>query len=187
MFSNSEFIEAINLLPNLLLEHIQLVFFSAFLAILIGIPLGILSTRSQKLEKIILATINILQTIPSLALFGLLVPISFFGIGTKTAIFALFIFSLLPIIKNTNAIISCFFNSLFTSDSFSKESFKLSNLLITKYGTPTPGGVAVGKPKFSTIFLITFKNLLKYSPTTSLEEGLLEFYAWYKKYFSVLD
>ncbi|MEG3955078.1 ABC transporter permease [Microcoleus sp. herbarium2] len=80
-------------------EHLYLVTVAIFVAISVGIPLGILVTRKPKLKKPILGFANIMQTIPSLALFGLLLPVS--GIGDNTAIIALTLYSLLPIIRNT--------------------------------------------------------------------------------------
>jgi osmoprotectant transport system permease protein len=79
--------------------HIQLVFFSMLIAIVLGIGLGILITRVPKLTTVVLGGAGILQTIPSLALLGFMIPI--FGIGVNTAISALFLYSLLPIIRNT--------------------------------------------------------------------------------------
>jgi osmoprotectant transport system permease protein len=69
------------------------------IAIAIGIPLGILITRIKRLEGPVLGIAGILQTIPSLALLGFMIPL--FGIGIKTAVAALFLYSLLPIIRNT--------------------------------------------------------------------------------------
>ena len=83
-------------------EHLFLVFVSTALAVLIGVPLGILLTRRKSLQTPILGIANILQTVPSLALFGLLIPIAYIGgIGAKTAIIALTLYSFLPIIRNT--------------------------------------------------------------------------------------
>jgi osmoprotectant transport system permease protein len=82
-------------------EHLFLVFVSTGLAILLGVPLGILLTRVKSLQTTVLGVANIMQTIPSLALFGLLIPISFFGIGARTAIITLALYSFLPIIRNT--------------------------------------------------------------------------------------
>lgn len=82
-------------------EHIFLVFVSTALAVLIGIPLGILLTRKKSLQAPVLGIANILQTVPSLALFGLLIPVSFIGIGAKAAIIALTLYSFLPVIRNT--------------------------------------------------------------------------------------
>ena len=82
-------------------EHIFLVFISTFIAVLLGVPLGILLTRKQSLQTPILGFANIMQTVPSLALFGLLIPITFIGIGVKPAIIALALYALLPILRNT--------------------------------------------------------------------------------------
>lgn len=80
-------------------EHIQLVLLSMIIAILIGVPAGILVTRFSALRSWIIGGASVLQTIPSLALLGFMIPI--LGIGTKTAVAALFLYSLLPIIRNT--------------------------------------------------------------------------------------
>lgn len=81
------------------LTHIGLTFISLLIAILIGIPLGILISRKLKIAGSILAIAGILQTIPSIALLGVMIP--FLGIGPKPAIVALFLYALLPIIRNT--------------------------------------------------------------------------------------
>ena len=83
-------------------EHIFLVFISTGFAILIGLPLGILLTRIASLRAPILGFANVMQTVPSLALFGLLIPLPFIGgIGARTAIIALALYALLPVIRNT--------------------------------------------------------------------------------------
>jgi osmoprotectant transport system permease protein len=84
------------------LEHLFMVGIAIGIAILIGIPLGILITRQTQLRQPILGIANILQTIPSLALFGLLIPVPIIGgIGVVPAIVALTLYSFLPIIRNT--------------------------------------------------------------------------------------
>jgi osmoprotectant transport system permease protein len=84
------------------LEHLFLVSIAIGIATLIGIPLGILITRQTRLRQPILGIANILQTIPSLALFGLLIPVPVIGgIGAVPAIVALTLYSFLPIIRNT--------------------------------------------------------------------------------------
>lgn len=83
-------------------EHLLLVGISIGIATLVSIPLGILITRKTNLRQPILGIANILQTIPSLALFGLLIPVPLIGgIGIVPAIVALTLYSLLPIIRNT--------------------------------------------------------------------------------------
>lgn len=82
-----------------LIEHIQISLISLFIAILIAVPLGIWLTRHQRIAEPIINVTAILQTIPSLALLGLMIPL--FGIGTTPAIIALVIYALLPILRNT--------------------------------------------------------------------------------------
>jgi osmoprotectant transport system permease protein len=83
-------------------EHIVLVASAMSIAIAIGVPAGILLTRRNGWRRPVLTVANILQTIPSLALFGFLIPLPFIGgIGTRTAIVALVVYALLPIIRNT--------------------------------------------------------------------------------------
>ena len=84
---------------NLTLQHLRLTGIAILLAIIIGVPLGILITRYKLLANPIITLSSILQTIPSVAFFGVLIPIM--GIGPKTAILVLFLYALLPIIKNT--------------------------------------------------------------------------------------
>ncbi len=83
-------------------EHIFIVLVATGLAVVIGLPLGVLLTRVKALQTPILGFANIMQTVPSLALFGLLIPIPFIGgIGARTAIIALALYALLPVIRNT--------------------------------------------------------------------------------------
>ncbi|WP_055108321.1 ABC transporter permease [Paenibacillus ihumii] len=88
-------------LAQSLLVHIELVLLSMLLAIVVGVSLGIMITRVKQLKGITLGTAGVLQTIPSLAMLGFMIPL--FGIGMKTAVAALFLYSLLPIIRNTYA------------------------------------------------------------------------------------
>lgn len=83
-------------------EHLWLVGLSTFLAMLIGIPLGILIAHRPRLNKPVLAGANVIQTIPSLALFGFLLPVPWLGERSdRLAILALMLYALLPIIRNT--------------------------------------------------------------------------------------
>jgi len=87
---------------ELTLEHLWLVGISTILAVLIGIPLGILITRWPALNKPVLGGANIIQTIPSLALFGFLLPAPWIGErADRIAILALALYALLPMIRNT--------------------------------------------------------------------------------------
>ncbi|MDX9916934.1 MAG: ABC transporter permease [Gudongella sp.] len=83
----------------LILQHLRLTGTAILAAIIIGVPVGIMITRYKKLADPILSIASVFQTIPSIAFFGLLIPL--FGIGKNTAILVLFLYALLPIIKNT--------------------------------------------------------------------------------------
>ncbi|HYR23816.1 MAG TPA: glycine betaine ABC transporter substrate-binding protein [Chthoniobacterales bacterium] len=82
-------------------RHLELAGFSLLLSIIVGIPLGIWASRGGAIGQVILGFAGIVQTIPSLALLALLVPLPFFGISVRTAITALFLYGLLPIVRNT--------------------------------------------------------------------------------------
>jgi len=83
-------------------EHVLLVAVSSGVAVAIGVSLGILATRHAVLRRVSVTVASVLQTIPSLALFGFLLPVPFIGgIGKHTAILCLILYSLLPILRNT--------------------------------------------------------------------------------------
>jgi osmoprotectant transport system permease protein len=91
-------------IADLTLEHLWMVLLSTVFAVAVGIPLGILITRRPALHKPVIATANIIQTIPSLALFGFLLPAPWIGDRAgRLAILALTLYSLLPLIRNTYA------------------------------------------------------------------------------------
>jgi osmoprotectant transport system permease protein len=96
------FIENRSEVMHLAFEHLLMVLVATTAAAIVGIPTGVLLTRRPRLSKGVLAAASILQTIPSLALFGFLIPLlGSYGIGRTPAIIALFLYSLLPIIRNT--------------------------------------------------------------------------------------
>ena len=83
-------------------QHVSLVAISTAIALVIGVPLGVLLTRRPALRTPVLGLANVFQTVPSLALFGFLIPLPFIGgIGATTAIVALVVYALLPIVRNT--------------------------------------------------------------------------------------
>jgi osmoprotectant transport system permease protein len=82
-------------------EHLALVAAALAAALLVAVPLGVLAARQRRIGGIVLAATGVLQTIPSLALFVVLIPL--LGIGAAPTIFALFLYSLLPIVRNTHA------------------------------------------------------------------------------------
>lgn len=80
-------------------DHILMVVIGVFLAIIVGVPLGIISAKNERLAAPILAVANIIQVFPSIALLAIMMI--FFGLGFKTVVIGLFLYSLLPIIRNT--------------------------------------------------------------------------------------
>jgi len=83
-------------------QHLVLVLVSTAIAVAIGVPVGILLTRRPAWRGPVLGLANVFQTIPSLAMFGFLIPLPFLGgIGARTAIVALVVYALLPIVRNT--------------------------------------------------------------------------------------
>ncbi|MSV27265.1 MAG: ABC transporter permease [Bryobacterales bacterium] len=91
-----------NDIPHLIAEHLTLVGSAMLLAILAGVPVGILLTRRTGARRWVLGMASVMQTIPSLALFGFLIPIPWIGgIGQRTAVVSLFLYALLPILRNT--------------------------------------------------------------------------------------
>lgn len=80
-------------------QHLYISAISLALGVLVAVPLGILLTRVKKIANVVMAIASMLQTIPAMALLALMIP--FFGIGAIPAIIALFIYSLLPILRNT--------------------------------------------------------------------------------------
>lgn len=99
----SNFIDTIqsrsDLIQEAFIQHIYLSFIALAIGIAIALPLGILVARYRSFAEPVIGITAVFQTIPSLALFGLLVPL--IGIGTKTALIALIIYALLPILRNT--------------------------------------------------------------------------------------
>ncbi len=83
-------------------RHLLLVSVSVGLATLVGVPLGILLTRRPSWQRWVLGAANVVQTVPSLALFGLLIPVPLIGgIGSRTALVALTLYAILPVLRNT--------------------------------------------------------------------------------------
>lgn len=80
-------------------EHIYISALALALGILVAVPLGVILTRFQKVSAFVIGLASVLQTVPSLALLALMIP--FFGVGKLPAVIALFIYSLLPILRNT--------------------------------------------------------------------------------------
>jgi osmoprotectant transport system permease protein len=85
-----------------LVEHVGLVGASMAISLAIGLPLGVALVRRVKLQRWVIGVANVVQTIPSLALFGFLIPVPFIGgVGASTAVVALSLYAVLPILRNT--------------------------------------------------------------------------------------
>lgn len=83
-------------------QHVVIVAIAVGVSIVIGVPLGVWCARRAAAGRAALRVVDVIQTIPSLALFGFLIPVPFIGgIGTRTAVVALILYSLLPIVRNT--------------------------------------------------------------------------------------
>ena len=93
------FINRQDLMFEVLKEHVLLVLWSTFFTIIIGVPLGIAISKTERLRGIVLGSVSIFYTIPILALFGFLIPMM--GIGSTSALIALVIYGLLPVVRNS--------------------------------------------------------------------------------------
>ena len=83
------------------LDHLTLTAIAVALAVLLSVPLGILLSRWESLAPPVIGVIGVIQTIPSLALLAFMIPLPFLGLGARSAIMALFLYALLPIVRNT--------------------------------------------------------------------------------------
>ncbi|MBK8974790.1 MAG: ABC transporter permease subunit [Planctomycetes bacterium] len=86
---------------KLALEHLKLTLLAVLLAALVAVPMGILATRRALFRKVALAAAGVVQTIPSLALLAFMIPLPGLGLGVTSAIAALFLYAILPILRNT--------------------------------------------------------------------------------------
>jgi osmoprotectant transport system permease protein len=93
------FLSRIDQVGDLFFQHIMLTVMAVLVAVAIGVPIGILITKNKKLASPVIGVANVIQAVPSLALLGFLIPV--LGIGSTPAIVMVFLYSLLPIVKNT--------------------------------------------------------------------------------------
>jgi osmoprotectant transport system permease protein len=137
---------------DLLGEHVVLVAIAVGAAVAIGVPLGILATRDRRVERAALGIANVLQTIPSLALFGFLIPVPLLGgIGASTAIVALTLYALLPIVRNTHAGIRGVDPALAEAG---RGMGMTDRQLLTKVELPLAAGVIVAGVRVATVISI---------------------------------
>lgn len=135
-------------------EHTYISFIAVIAGFLIAVPLGIVLTRTEKLNKYVIGFVNILQTIPSLALLGLMIPL--LGIGVIPAIVALFLYSLLPMLRNT-------FTGIREVDPALKEAARgmgmTSLQILFKVELPMALSIIMGGFRTATIFTISWATL----------------------------
>lgn len=147
------------------LQHIGLTFISLLLAVLIGLPLGIAIARKRKLSSAVLGIAGILQTIPSIALLGFMIPL--LGIGAKPAIVALFLYALLPIIRNT-------YTGIMGVDAAIKEAALAMGMnqwqLLTKVELPLAMSVILAGIRTATVINVGVATLASYIAAGGLGE-----------------
>lgn len=144
-------------LVRLIFEHIYLSLFSVLLGVIVAVPLGILLTRSEKLGNYVISLVSVLQTLPSLALLAFMVPI--LGVGRVPAIAALFIYSLLPITRNTYTGIKNVSDDLVDAG----RGMGMTNLqLLNKVELPQAAPVIMAGIRLSTIYVISWTTLASY-------------------------
>ncbi|MEO8822543.1 MAG: ABC transporter permease/substrate-binding protein [Ginsengibacter sp.] len=148
-----------------LLQHIGLTFISLLLAVIIGVPLGIIISRKRKFSAPVLGFTNILQTIPSIALLGFMIPL--LGIGPVPAIVALFLYALLPIVRNT-------FTGITEVDKTVVESAKgmgmTSNQILRKVELPLSMPVILAGIRTATVINVGVATLASYIGAGGLGE-----------------
>lgn len=138
-------------------EHFYISMVSLLLGILIAVPLGILLTRSEKFSRYIISFVSILQTVPSLALLALMIP--FLGVGKLPAIVALFIYSLLPILRNTYIGIQSVNANVIDS---AKGMGLTESQLIWKVKVPLAAPVIMSGIRLAGVYVIAWATLASY-------------------------
>ena len=138
-------------------EHIFISGIALILGILVAVPLGILLTRSGKASRYVIGFVSVLQTVPSLALLALMIPL--FGVGKVPAIVSLFIYSLLPILRNTYIGISNVNEN--TVDS-AKGMGMTETQLISKVKLPLAAPVIMSGIRLAGVYVIAWATLASY-------------------------
>jgi osmoprotectant transport system permease protein len=138
-------------------QHIELAIAAVLVACLIAIPLGILGTRYERLSRIIIMIVSVIQTIPSLALFGLLIP--FIGIGFKPALVALTLHAIFPILQNTYEGIAGVNKSLIEAG---KGMGMTSSQLMLKVELPIASSFIMGGIRLATVGAVSGATIASY-------------------------
>ncbi|WP_427814744.1 ABC transporter permease (plasmid) [Enterococcus sp. 22-H-5-01] len=138
-------------------EHFYLSFLSTTLGILVAVPLGAFLTRLKKGSETIIKVIGVFQTVPSLALLSIMIP--FFGIGKVPAVIALFLYSLLPILRNTYVGI----NSVNQTYLDAAKGMGMSqNQRLMQIELPLAMGVIMAGIRVSAVYVISWTTLAAY-------------------------
>ncbi|MGM0169185.1 osmoprotectant transport system permease [Enterococcus sp. AZ135] len=138
-------------------EHFYLSFLAIFLGILIAVPLGALLTRVEKGSETVIKVVGFFQTIPSLALLSIMIP--FFGIGKIPAVIALFLYSLLPILRNTYVGIKSV-DATYLDAAKGMGMSQMQRLL--QIELPLAMGVIMAGIRVSTVYVISWTTLASY-------------------------
>jgi osmoprotectant transport system permease protein len=138
-------------------EHFYLSFLAIFLGILVAVPLGALLTRVEKGSETVIKVVGVFQTIPSLALLSIMIP--FFGIGKTPAVIALFLYSLLPILRNTYVGIK----SVDATYLDAAKGMGMSQMQrLVQIELPLAMGVIMAGIRVSTVYVISWTTLASY-------------------------
>lgn len=138
-------------------EHFYLSFLAIFLGILVAVPLGAVLTRLKKGSETVIKVVGVFQTIPSLALLSIMIP--FFGIGKIPAVIALFLYSLLPILRNTYVGIKSV-DATYLDAAKGMGMSQMQRLLQVEL--PLAMGVIMAGIRVSTVYVISWTTLAAY-------------------------
>lgn len=170
--------------PQLLLrisEHLFVSMSALVLGIIVAVPLGLLISRNKKISNLVIGVSSVLQTIPSLALLAMMVPI--FGVGKFPAIIALFIYSLLPILRNTVLGI----NSVNENVVDAAKGMGLTLFQLTfRVQVPLSIGVIMSGIRLSAIYVIAWTSLASYIGAGGLGDFIFNGLANYDFAFIIL-
>ncbi|MBM7711004.1 ABC transporter permease [Enterococcus xiangfangensis] len=138
-------------------EHFYLSFLAIFLGIVVAVPLGALLTRLKRGSETIIKVVGIFQTVPSLALLSIMIP--FFGIGKIPAVIALFLYSLLPILRNTYTGIKSV-DTIYLDAAKGMGMSQIQRLL--QIELPLAMGIIMAGIRVSTVYVISWTTLASY-------------------------
>ena len=138
-------------------EHFLISMAALLLGVIVAVPMGVVITKKDKIANAVIAVASVLQTIPSLALLSIMVPIV--GIGKKPAIIALFIYSLLPILRNTAIGMKSIDESLLDA---AKGMGMTTNEVIFKVQLPLCAPVIMSGIRLSAIYVISWTAIASY-------------------------